>query len=103
MSKMTKKGTENDMVNTKVCVFMGGTGAKEFALFEEYALQGCAIAFMDKNKEVGQKVKEELERLYEASVFFFHGDKESEEDVHLFTSAIDEMFGGTVFFICDNN
>lgn len=100
---MTKKGAENVVTNTKVCVSMGGTGAKEFALLEKYALQGCAIAFMDKNKLVGQKVKEELEKIYGVPVFFFHGDKESEEDRDLFIATVSELYGRTDFIVCNNN
>ena len=38
-------------------------------------------------------IKEELERIYSASVFFFHGDITSEEDRDIFFAAVKEMYG----------
>ena len=81
------------MMKTGVCVYTGAIDAKEFAMLERYAMQGCAIAFMDKDKELGKRVKEEFERLYHVSVFFFHGDIQSEEDRDLFYSAVWAMYG----------
>ncbi len=81
------------MDNTRVCVLTGGTGAREYSVLEKYASQGCRIAFMDTNKEVGRMIKEELERIYSASVFFFHGDITSEEDRDIFFAAVKEMYG----------
>lgn len=91
------------MINTKVCVLAGHTGAKEYFMMEKYASQGCKIAFMNKNKELGRKIKEELESVYQVSVFFFHGDISSEEDRDLFFSAIKEMYGRTDYLICQSN
>lgn len=88
------------MMNTKVCVFAGDTGAKEYSILEKYAGQGCGIAFMDRNKELGKKIKEELESLYRVQVFFFHGDVSSEEDRDIFFTAVKEMYGTTEYFIC---
>ena len=72
------------MANTKVCVLAGNTGAKEYSMMEKYASQGCNIAFMDQNKELGRMIQEELERVYQVAVFFFHGDVDSEEDRDIF-------------------
>lgn len=91
------------MIGKKVCVFTGGLGAKEFAMLEKYALQGCTIAFMDKNKELGKRVKSELEREYHVPIFFFHGDIQSEEDRDLFKGAVQEMYGGADYIICNDN
>ncbi len=81
------------MRNGKVCVLTGGTGAREYSILEKYASQGCRIAFMDTNKELGRMIKEELELLYRVTVFFFHGDINSEEDRDIFFTAVNEMFG----------
>ena len=81
------------MNNVKVCVLTGGTGAMEYSILEKYASQGCRIAFMDTNKEVGRMIKEELETLYDVAVFFFHGDINSEEDMDIFFTAVKEMYG----------
>lgn len=48
---------------------------------------------MDTNKENGRMIKEELENLYHVTVFFFHGDMESEEDRDIFFTAVKEMYG----------
>ncbi|MDD6490650.1 MAG: SDR family NAD(P)-dependent oxidoreductase [Firmicutes bacterium] len=91
------------MANTKVCVLAGNTGAKEYSMLEKYASQGCSIAFMDKNKELGRLIKEEIERVYHVAVFFFHGDVEQEEDRDIFFAAVKEMYGGTDYIICKND
>lgn len=81
------------MDNRKVCVLTGGTGAREYSVLQKYASQGCRIAFMDTDKELGRMIKEELERLYHVAVFFFHGDITSEEDRDIFFAAVKEMYG----------
>lgn len=91
------------MVDTKVCVLAGIAGAKEYSILERYASQGCRIAFMDKNKELGWMIKEELESIYHVSVFFFHGDVEKEEDRDIFFTAVEEMYGRTDYIICNND
>ncbi len=91
------------MIRKKVCVFTGSVEAKEFSLFEKYAMQGCAVAFMDKNKELGKRVKAALEKKYQIPVFFFHGDVKSEEDRELFYGAVQEMYGRIDYAICNDN
>ncbi len=86
-----------------MCVLVGEMGSKEFSLLEKYANQGCGIAIMDLNKELGRRIKEELERIYHVKVFFFHGDAGSEEDRELFFSAVKYMYGDTAYIICNNN
>ena len=81
------------MMSQEVCVLTGKTGAREYSMLEKYASVGCIIAFMDTNKELGRSIKEELERLYNVTVFFFHGDVESEEDRDIFFTAVQEMSG----------
>jgi len=81
------------MENEKVCVLTGRIGAREYSVLKKYAGQGCRIAFMDTNKELGRMIKEELESLYHVAVFFFHGDIGSEEDRDIFFTAVKEMYG----------
>lgn len=90
------------MLGDKVCVYAGEIGTREFAMLEKYAALGCAIALMDKNKQMGQNIKKELERMHHVSVFFFHGDIKSEEDRDLFNGAIQEMYGGADYIICSD-
>ena len=103
MSAQAEKGTEIVMANTKVCVLAGNTGAKEYSILEKYASQGCRIAFMDKNKELGGMIKEQLESIYHVAVFFFHGDVENEEDRDIFFTSVEEMYGRTDYIICHND
>ena len=91
------------MRGTKVCILVGMTGSKEYSLLEKYAGQGCGIAIMDRNKELGKKIKAELERIYHIKVFFFHGDMNDEEDRDIFFTAVSEMYGNTDCIICNNN
>lgn len=91
------------MRGRRVCVFTGGVSAKETSLLVKYALMGCTIAFMEKNERLGRRIKEELERTYQISVFFFHGDVNSDEDRDLFKSAVQEMYGGVDYIICNND
>jgi len=91
------------MVNTKVCVLVGGMGAKEFSLLEKYAGQGCGIAIMDMDKRLGRRIKEELEKRYRIKVFFFQGDVNSEEDRDIFFAAVECMYGNTSYIICNSN
>lgn len=102
MSDMTQKGTKIVMINRKVCIFAGKMGAKEFAQLERYAKEGCTIAFMDTDKVLGKKLKEEFEKEYHVTAFFFHGDSESEEDMDLFQSAVQEMYGGIDYIVCND-
>ena len=87
------------MDDRKVCVLTGGTGAREYSRLEKYASQGCRIAFMDTNKELGRMIKEELENIYNVKVFFFHGDIRSEEDRDIFFAAVKEMYGRMDYII----
>ena len=91
------------MRDTKVCIHTGNTGALEYSMMEKHASQGCRIAFMDKNKELGKMIKEELENIYHVPVFFFHGDIGSEEDRDIFFAAVQEMYGGTDYLICQRD
>lgn len=91
------------MKDKKVCLLAGSTGAKEYSLLEKYASQGCVIALMNKNKELGRMIKEELEKIYHVGVFFFHGDVESEEDKDIFFAAVEEMYGRPNHIICHND
>ena len=81
------------MMSQEVCVLTGKTGAREYSMLEKYASVGCIIAFMDTNKELGRSIKEELERLYNVTVFFFFFFVESEEDRDIFFTAVQEMYG----------
>ena len=81
----------------------GNTGAKEYSILEKHASQGCNIAFMDTDKDLGKMIKEELERVYHVTVFFFHGDVGNEEDRDIFFAAVKEMYGGTDYIICQND
>lgn len=88
------------MSREKVCVHTGAIGHKEMLWLEKYAAQGFPIALMDKNKQKGQRIKKELERAHHVSVFFFHGDVESEEDRDLFQGALQEIFRGMEYIFC---
>lgn len=102
MSDVAQKGTKIVMMNAKVCIFAGKMGAKEFAQLERYAKEGCTIAFMDKDKKLGEKLKKEFKNEYQVTVFFFHGDAESEEDMDLFRGAVHELYGGIDYIICND-
>lgn len=91
------------MKNTEVCMLAGKISAGEYALMEKHASQGCKIAFMDTNKELGKQIKSELEKVYGVAVFFFHGDVNSEEDRDIFSAAVEEMFGKADYIICHND
>ncbi|MDE7446290.1 MAG: hypothetical protein K2N15_11420 [Lachnospiraceae bacterium] len=91
------------MMDKKVCILAGNTGAKEYSLLEKYASKGCVIALMNKNKELGSKIKEELEKIYHVGVFFFHGDVENEEDKDIFFAAVEELYGWADHIICHND
>lgn len=102
MSDAAQKGTKIVMINAKICIFAGKVGAKEFAQLERYAKEGCMIAVMDENKKLGEKLKREFESKYHITVFFFHGNVKSEEDMDLFHGAIHELYGGINYIICND-
>ena len=91
------------MIDKKVCILVGNTGAKEYSLLEKYARQGCMIALMNKNQELGRMIKEELEESYHVGVFFYHGDVEKEEDKDIFFAAVEAMYGRADHIICHND
>lgn len=76
------------MFQKKICVVIGGAKGKGSSLVEEYANRDYYIAFMDTDKESGRNLKEKLEEKYGKTVFFFHGNAESEEDLELFAGAL---------------
>ncbi len=86
-----------------MCILVGMTGSKEYSLLEKYAGQGCGIAIMDRNKELGKKIKAELERIYHIKVFFFHGDMNDEEDRDIFFTAVSEIYGNADCIKVNNN
>lgn len=90
------------LLREKVCASVGANQMRELVMLEKYASQGCRIAFMDVNKEFGMQLKQKLEDTYGVSVFFFHGDMKSEEDMDLFMGAIEGMYGGVDYLICRN-
>lgn len=90
------------MLGNKVCVYAGEIGTRQFALLEEYAASGYDIALMDRDKQMGQSVKKELERMHHISVFFFHGDIKSEEDQDLFWGVIQDQYKGEEVIICSD-
>lgn len=92
MSVCVRKGVEFVMRDTKVCVLVGISDPQKYSLLEKYAGQGFGIAIMDTNKELGRRIKAELERIYHVKVFFFHGDMNDEEDRDIFFTAVEAMY-----------
>ncbi len=88
------------MKQSKVCVIIGDNCEREAAILTQRAREGCNIAFMAADKEGGERLKKEVEEKFHVNFFFFHGDRESEEDRDLFAGAVEGMYGGADYWIC---
>ena len=71
----------------------GRCGSIGYGIATAYAKEGANLVITGRNVKKLEDAKEELERLYNVTVFFFHGDVESEEDRDIFFTAVQEMYG----------
>jgi hypothetical protein len=95
----------------KVCAISGPAGEKELAELMEYAIKGWNIAFMDPDKEKGERICRELREKHNINIqvlnsheydvykdeihaFIYHGDWNNEEDVDIYLGFIDAKYGG---------
>ena len=87
------------MFGRGVYIVLGGAGGVGKRCVERCVKCGKDVAFMDINKAAGKALKAKLEKEYGVTVFFFHGDVNSEEDRELFESAVIAMYGRIERFI----
>lgn len=88
------------MFRGKKCVIVGALEGIGRLLVEQLAARGCNIAFIDKRKEEGNMLADDLKTRFGVDMFFFHGDTDREEDLELFANAAGARFGSISSFIC---
>ena len=88
------------MKRDRVCVMAGSTGVGELKLLKKYAGQGCHLAIMNDDWNLGSRLKTTFEKEYGISVFFFHGKLTNEEDREMFLDTVEDVYGGVDYLIC---
>lgn len=83
----------------KWCIIVNAVSRRGVEIAMQFAAKRCNIAFLDMDKESGKRLKKFLEQEYRVKVFFFHGDIRSDEDRDIFTSVINERYGGADYFM----
>ncbi|MCL2255084.1 MAG: hypothetical protein FWC09_11640 [Lachnospiraceae bacterium] len=102
---------------SKICAVNGPAGDNELAGLMEFATNGWNIAFMDPQKEILERVgqdlfekhnikilivneKEEQDNIeHDIEAFFYHGSWDDEEDVDIFWGFLEFKYGGVNFII----
>jgi NAD(P)-dependent dehydrogenase (short-subunit alcohol dehydrogenase family) len=82
----------------KVCIVTGGAKGIGLCIVKEFAIRGAKVAFIDLDKEAGEKA---LERIKEtgAEGFFYCGDIAEEEILENFSKQVIERFGNIDYLI----
>lgn len=74
----------------RVVVVTGGANGIGRATVEAFLTAGAAVAFVDTDKQAGQKIVSRFER---NDVYFHHGDITEEAVLHAFAEAVKQRFG----------
>lgn len=74
----------------RVVVVTGGANGIGRATVESFLAAGAAVAFVDTDKEAGQKI---VSRFATNDVYFHHGDIAEEAALHAFAEAVKQRFG----------
>lgn len=82
----------------KVCVITGGALGIGRCLTREFAKAGSKIAFVDNNKEAGEKNRDFI-RARGAECLFFHGDIGDESTLRNFAAEVIREYGKVDFLI----
>ncbi|MEI0579355.1 SDR family oxidoreductase [Brachyspira pilosicoli] len=85
-------------MKNKICVITGASNGigKEIAL--HFAKNNCDIAFIDKDKENGLKVEEEIKKL-KRECLFINDNIDNEKSVNNFTNEIIKKYGNVDYLI----
>lgn len=85
-------------MKNKVCVITGASNGigKEIALY--FAKNNCDIAFVDKDKENGLKVVEEIKKL-KRECLFINDNIDNEKTINNFTNEIIKKYGNVDYLI----
>jgi len=108
------------MKTPKLCAVKGPAGEEELAGLITYAVEGWNIAFMDSDKQKGEKLKQKLADEYNIRIniindqsyqqhiehdiegFFYHGNWDEEEDVDIYWGFIEGKYGGVNHILGDS-
>lgn len=83
----------------KLCIVLGEATSEMVSIVESFAKDGCVIAIMDSEKKVGTEVGEALRTKYGAELFYFNGNRDSEEDIEFFTHGLIGIYGKIQYII----
>ncbi|MEG1848183.1 MAG: SDR family oxidoreductase [Lachnospiraceae bacterium] len=87
------------MLAGKVCVVTNGAKGIGRKIIEEYAREGCTIAYIDTDEVSGKRFRNFLWTDYGVDAFFFHGDICSDQDIEIFTGGIIGQYGKVDYLI----
>ncbi|MFA5468636.1 MAG: SDR family oxidoreductase [Sphaerochaetaceae bacterium] len=79
----------------KVCVVTGGAQGIGRCITREFATQGALVAFIDKERELG----EEHQKTLPNRAFFYHGDIADEEVLRNFAAKVVALYGRVDYLI----
>ena len=80
----------------RVVVVTGGANGIGRATVESFLAAGAAVAFVDTDKEAGQKI---VSRFATNDVYFHHGDIAEEAALHAFAEAVKQRFGKVDYLV----
>lgn len=85
------------MMNDNVCIITGAANGIGKAVLAEFVSNGCKVAFIDKDKETGEKLFSELN----GDHYFFHGDIGEKNVLESFTTEVIKKYG-TIHYLIHN-
>ena len=80
----------------RVVVVTGGANGIGRATVESFLAAGAAVAFVDTDKEAGEKLASRFEA---NAVYFHHGDIAEEAALHAFAEAVKQRFGKVDYLV----
>lgn len=86
------------MFYNKVCVITGGANGIGRYLVKTFVKQGCHVAFIDKDKDAGESLIEEING-EDTKHLFYTGDVGIEKELRNFTDAIKLKYGRVDYLI----
>lgn len=82
----------------KVCVITGGANGIGLCMVREFARNGAKIAFIDIDKEAGEKTLSEINLVSHESIFF-HGDIGIKDTLESFSHKVIKTYGNIDYLI----
>jgi NAD(P)-dependent dehydrogenase (short-subunit alcohol dehydrogenase family) len=82
----------------KICVVTGGAGGIGLCIVNEFVKKGAQVAFIDRDKNAGEKALENIKSISGAGLFYY-GDIAEREVLERFTGQVIDTYGRVDYLI----